>query len=523
MKARPAYVLGNGPSLRGFDFARNLRGRVSFGMNLAFRYWHCIGWYPTYYSCLDEVVGMHHLKSIGDLVENQQRYGIRGFCLRRKVIQALDMASVACVQDYEQLLERWPFYFRSYWSSTGSKTLAWASWLGYRNIILLGVDANYIKYVKNARHINDLVLTLDADPGHNPNYFFDGYQQPGDLYHVPMQNNPDFPHEDQRMGWHMIRPQLEGAHTLVVNASPRSGVDAFPKCTPNEARPLLRRLRQRKRRQRCGYLPLVEPSSCAPLDLLGLAMQLHGNIPGTLLDMGSYHGQNCLRALRRGWQVCAAEADEVNAAILKQRLAPFPLVYIEEEAISCVSGRSYPWFRNANPRWDAMQDIVGNGVRGGNRQTVTVRDLAKRAGIKSIDILMLDLVGFEFMALRGAPFEEMPPACIIACWNDAFSLQLGNDVHDMGAFLLSQNYTVFISEWRPGKKPGLPWQWHGFAPYPARPLPRACGQLIAFRSPPSPRRLHMAVRSSRLPAKDFAPAQLPPHLPKASIPHVIRF
>ena len=43
-----AVVLGNGPSLRGFDFGRLSRFDV-FGMNAAYRYWYEIGWFPQYY------------------------------------------------------------------------------------------------------------------------------------------------------------------------------------------------------------------------------------------------------------------------------------------------------------------------------------------------------------------------------------------------------------------------------------------------------------------------------------------
>ena len=53
-------VLGNGPSLKGFDFAR-LDGVASLGMNAAYRYWDQIGWYPTYYACLDDqLIQTHH-------------------------------------------------------------------------------------------------------------------------------------------------------------------------------------------------------------------------------------------------------------------------------------------------------------------------------------------------------------------------------------------------------------------------------------------------------------------------------
>lgn len=522
MKARPAYILGNGPSLRGFAFTQNLRGKICFGMNLAFRYWHSIGWYPTYYSCLDEVVGMNHLDDIGNLIEKHRRYGIRGFCLRRKVIHSLGYSGMSVVHDYESLLERWPFYFRSYWSTTGSKTLAWASWLGYRNIILLGVDGQYIKSIKNSRYIDEVVLTVDETPDHNPNYFFDGYQQTGDLYHVPMQNNPDFPYEDQLMGWHMIRPQLQATRTLVVNANPNSAVDAFPKCAPKQAPSLLRRMRRRVRNTSRTAFPLLPQGNA--LDVLELAMRMHGQKTGTLMDVGSYHGQNCLKALERGWKACAAEPDEINAAILRRSLSMYSQVYIEREAVSCIGGRTYSWYRNKNGRWNAMQDLLGNGIRAGSTQTVTIRDIAKRAGLKSIDILVVDIVGFEFMALRGVPFREMPPATIIASWNDSLSLKLGHGMHDMAAFLLSQDYTVFLSEWNPASNPDSPGQWRRFVPYPTRPShPQAWGHIVAFRDAPSFGKLAMAARRSAIRDASCSREAFPPFLQPERIPHVIRF
>jgi hypothetical protein len=44
-RGRVLVVLGNGPSLAGFDFSR-FRGFDAIGMNAAYRYWDEIGWYP---------------------------------------------------------------------------------------------------------------------------------------------------------------------------------------------------------------------------------------------------------------------------------------------------------------------------------------------------------------------------------------------------------------------------------------------------------------------------------------------
>ena len=55
-------VIGNGPSLRGFDLTR-LSSIDTIGMNAAYRHWERIGWYPTHYACLDdEMIDTHHVE-----------------------------------------------------------------------------------------------------------------------------------------------------------------------------------------------------------------------------------------------------------------------------------------------------------------------------------------------------------------------------------------------------------------------------------------------------------------------------
>ncbi|HRO04259.1 MAG TPA: hypothetical protein PLS69_11710, partial [Terricaulis sp.] len=78
-------MLGNGPSLAGFDFDR-LRGRDAIGMNAAYRHWRKIGWRPRYYACLDDVVGVSHRDEIADMVENAEALGIDAFLLRDNLI-----------------------------------------------------------------------------------------------------------------------------------------------------------------------------------------------------------------------------------------------------------------------------------------------------------------------------------------------------------------------------------------------------------------------------------------------------
>ena len=67
-------VIGNGPSLRGFDFT-TLRHVDTLGMNAAYRYWDRIDWYPTWYCCLDDQLIITHHEEIKRLVLRGQVKG----------------------------------------------------------------------------------------------------------------------------------------------------------------------------------------------------------------------------------------------------------------------------------------------------------------------------------------------------------------------------------------------------------------------------------------------------------------
>ncbi len=213
-------MLGNGPSLRNFDFNRLCRFDV-FGMNAAYRYWYEINWFPQYYSCLDLVLGISHKESIADMIINSERIGIRAFLLRQNLIHELeDAGTYENVFNFDVLrpgFDKWipdPV-------TTGSHTCAWASILGYRDIYLLGVDCNYVEIVDNAEHLDGTVLQITSDAP-NPNYFFDSYQQKGDKYNIP--NTRKDLHLES---WRNVGKRIE-VKSRVLNANWESKVDAFP-------------------------------------------------------------------------------------------------------------------------------------------------------------------------------------------------------------------------------------------------------------------------------------------------------
>ena len=215
-------ILGNGPSLKGFDFKR-LAPFDAIGMNAAYRYWYEIGWFPRYYICLDKVVGVSHKDQIAKLIRESDSNGIELFLLRRNLIALFDesLQKSDRVLDFDtlranvDLFDPVPF-------TTGSHAALFGSLLGYRQMLLMGIDCNYVEKVAGARQQGG-VLEIVEPSRDNPNYFFEGYQAAGDRYNIP---NPA--PEMHIESWRAVAPSLVEKGVEVWNGSPISRLTAFP-------------------------------------------------------------------------------------------------------------------------------------------------------------------------------------------------------------------------------------------------------------------------------------------------------
>jgi len=65
------YVLGNGASLKDFDF-NLLKDKEWIGCCLAYRYWKETNIYPTHYVNVDNVVLKNNLEDIKNLIINKK-------------------------------------------------------------------------------------------------------------------------------------------------------------------------------------------------------------------------------------------------------------------------------------------------------------------------------------------------------------------------------------------------------------------------------------------------------------------
>ena len=216
--SRTAFVLGNGPSLADVSLP-SLSDYATIGLNAAYRYWREIDWRPRYYACVDTVVGLSHKVEIAILIEEGR---IEKFLLRNNLIEALGpvartnhVVNFDVLHDINPLLSIEP-------PTTGSHAALWAGDMGYRQVVMLGVDLQYTEFVEGSAKRDGIELEI-VEQRDNPNYFFKGYQAPGDRYNIPN------PRPDLHVNaWRGAIARLEDAGVSVFNGNPQSAVRCAP-------------------------------------------------------------------------------------------------------------------------------------------------------------------------------------------------------------------------------------------------------------------------------------------------------
>ena len=180
------FVLGNGASLKGFDF-KYLVGREWIGTCVAFRYWEEVDIYPTHYVCVDNAVCKKHIESIKNMIINKK---CETFLLCASIIQEWpDIQQHRNVIFIQQLknIEANPFrYLADYCSGSSAVLMAYV--LKANRIHLLGMDCKYIEFLPECEKLEDGTLKIIEKIKDNPNYFWNDYQQLGDIYNPPNVN-----------------------------------------------------------------------------------------------------------------------------------------------------------------------------------------------------------------------------------------------------------------------------------------------------------------------------------------------
>lgn len=235
MDSKLLVILGNGPSLKDVDFKIFDHPDIhTFGMNMAYRKYKQIGFRPTYYGCFDLVVTNNTIKDFSDLVYEWS--DTKFFYINTTNINNFEPLFPKDVMSQSNFIKLKHFYpsehnnlavnFEEFHDAgnTGCNSTQVGLMLGYKKILLIGCDANYVEKVEGAEEVNTL-LVMKETPSVNVNYWFDDYHVKGDVYNLP---GASYAHRDKWLRlsniYKIFYPDAE-----IVNCSSLSQIEGFRK------------------------------------------------------------------------------------------------------------------------------------------------------------------------------------------------------------------------------------------------------------------------------------------------------
>lgn len=484
----PLVILGNGPSLADVDFSA-LTGFHSCGFNAAYRAFERRNYWPTYLASLDYNLTPSHSKAFCELITGQTANGIKGFFFINSVEWLRRLGNnVHVIPGWKEVRYEFPkpgsippghSGYRWCGNSAATMVEVFAN-MGYRQFVLLGVDASYTEKLPFAREVEPGRLEINETPERNPNYWFGDYQQRGDAYTVP---NAQSAHVN---AWNSLAQYArERGDIKIVNGSPASALECFPKTSWRAALEAAtgeedEDVRNASRRLQTGF----EREDHASIDEGKLVCDLLSSVEnGIMVDVGAHHGSSAALFLRRNWQVLAFEPDTKNRNVLKASLGGYARLTIDDRAVSDSIATGVPYF--TSPESTGISGLhafaASHSVTDHVRTTTLAAALATYS-IETVDYLKVDTEGNDLFVLRGFPWHKCRPRAVLCEFENNKTLPLGYCTEDLGDFLVSKGYLLFISEWHPIEQYGARHVFKRFVPYDSRHLVSdSWGNLLALR------------------------------------------
>jgi len=203
----------------------------------------------------------------------------------------------------------------------------------------------------------------------------------------------------------------------------------------------------------------------------------------TMIDVGSHQGGSLANFAFDEWKVFAFEPDDNNREILIERYGKFPLVSIDQRAVSDKNEKNIQFYSSdVSTGISGLSHFHPSHKKSQRVETITLRAFIESSDITSVDFLKIDTEGFDLMVLKGVPWESFQPSVILCEFEDKKTVPLGYTFHDLAKYLTHRGYHLLISEWYPVVEYGRTHTWRCFLTYPCDLIDKdAYGNIIAIK------------------------------------------
>lgn len=205
-----------------------------------------------------------------------------------------------------------------------------------------------------------------------------------------------------------------------------------------------------------------------------------------MLDVGAHFGTSASYFAALGWTIHCFEPDPSNRERLEKRFGRADGVTIDKRAVSDRPAKGVSFFRS-----DESTGISGlHAFRDTHREAgtvdvTTVTEVVQQHSVTHVDFLKIDVEGFDYSVLKGVPWDRLKPDVIECEFEDRKTIPLGHTYKEVAQFLADMGYAVYLSEWHPIIRYGIPHDWYRLVKFPDVELaPDAWGNILAFKTDP---------------------------------------
>lgn len=205
-----------------------------------------------------------------------------------------------------------------------------------------------------------------------------------------------------------------------------------------------------------------------------------------MVDVGAHFGTSASYFDALGWTIHCFEPDPSNREKLVKRLGKKDNVTIDSRAVSDKPAKGVSFFKSEESTGiSGLHAFRDTHKEASQVDVTTIAEVVKELGIERIDFLKVDVEGFDLSVIKGVPWERLRPEIIECEFEDLKTVPLGHTYKDAAQFLVDQGYAVYLSEWHPIIRYGIPHDWYRLVRFPGVELaPDSWGNMLAFKVDP---------------------------------------